>query len=163
MRGAALGAGLAACAAVAPAQRIASALAKRGDTSDLATRAVRYRLVQEQLETSYITVLGGGGNIEKLFFEADVAPHFSAGWSRWALLVTRKIVVRMRNDSTHSARIRTPSYMPRITVYWYGPFRGGHHHGVFVAFTLSHHSNGLVGALFFINTTTPKPFDVRLS
>ncbi|PYP22798.1 MAG: hypothetical protein DMD55_18690, partial [Gemmatimonadetes bacterium] len=148
LRGAALGAGLAACAAIAPAQRIASALAKRGDTSDFATRAVRYRLVQEQLETSYITVLGGGGNIEKLFFEADVAPHFSAGWSRWALVVTSKIVLRMRNDSTHSAPIRTPSYMPRIAAYWWGPFRGGNDHGEFVSFTISHHSNGQAGPFF---------------
>ena len=163
LRGAALGAGLAACAAVAPAQRIASALAKRGDTSDFATRAVRYRLVQEQLETSYITVLGGGGNIEKLFFEADVAPHFSAGWSRWALVVTSKIVLRMRNDSTHSAPIRTPSYMPRIAAYWWGPFRGGNDHGEFLSFTISHHSNGQAGPFFFANTTIPNTFDGSFS
>ncbi len=163
LHGAAIGAGLAACAASATAQRIASALAKRGDSSDFATAAVRYRLVQEQLETSYITVLGGGGNIEKLFLEADVAPHFSAGWSRWALVATSKIVLRMRNDSTHSAPIRTPSYMPRIALYWWGPFRGGNDHGEFLSLTISHHSNGQAGPFFFANTTIPNTFDGSFS
>ena len=135
----------------------------KGNNVNFATAPVRYRLVQEQLEPSYITVLGGGGNIEPLFFEANVAPHFGAGWSKWALVITSKIVLRMRNDSTHSAPIRTPSYMPRITLYWWGPFRGTSTSSEFLSFTISHHSNGQAGPFYVANTTTPNTFDGSFS
>ena len=145
----------------ATAQSITS-LAKE-DNPDFRAPAMRYRLVQEQLEPSYITVLGGGGNIERLFFEANVAPHFGAGWPKLALVLTSKIVLRMRNDSTHSAPIRTPSYMPRITLYWWGPFRGTSTRSDFLSFTISHHSNGQAGPFYVTNTTTPNTFDGSFS
>src|SRR3989442_7194289 len=145
----------------ATAQSITS-LAK-GDNPDFRTARLRYKLVQEQLEPSYITMLGGGGNIEPLFFEANVAPHFGAGWPKLGLVLTSKVVLRIRNDSTHSPPIRTPSYMPRITLYWWGPFRGTSTSSAFLSFTLSHHSNGQAGPVYLADTTPPNTFDGSFS
>jgi len=65
-------------------------------------------------EQSYITVLGGLGNIKPLISEAAVVPYYMIhlNQSRWGIDLSTKIVMRMFRE--RSAPIRTPSYMPRI-------------------------------------------------
>jgi hypothetical protein len=105
-----------------------------------------YRLVRGQLEPSYITAMGGFGSLPSLLFEANLAPHFTFGWKNVTLVATAKIVLRMLNDSTGSAPIRSPSYMPRVAVYLRG--HADSSHADFWSLTLSHHSNGQAGPFY---------------
>ena len=68
---------------------------------------------------SYFTIGGGLGNIEPLIFEANLIPNFIIRSNKEAKLmavVTPQIILRMYNEE--SLPVRTPSYMPRITVYY---------------------------------------------
>lgn len=84
---------------------------------------------------------------DSLLFEAVVAPPFFLRLSRPLTLVfTPKVVLRML--TVNSLPVRTPSYMPRITLYYHRPpsraeLAGGRMHYHFL--TLSHYSNGQDG------------------
>ena len=68
---------------------------------------------------SYFTIGGGLGNIEPLIFEANLIPNFIIRNNKEAKLmgvVTPQIILRMYNEE--SLPVRTPSYMPHITVYY---------------------------------------------
>ncbi|MCU0647177.1 MAG: hypothetical protein MUF00_04240 [Gemmatimonadaceae bacterium] len=117
------------------------------------------------LEPSYITVpsdwLGGGGFAQPraLIFEGSIVPHLALhAWRRHDLTIvmTPKVVVRMLD--TASSPVRTPSWMPRVTVTYNPwdatrvdstqktlPFLGTF--GYFKAI-LSHHSNGQEDSTF---------------
>lgn len=68
---------------------------------------------------SYITFPADIGNIEPLIFEANVNPSFKIRVredSRLMGVLTPKVIIRMYNEKSYP--VRTPSYLPQITVYF---------------------------------------------
>jgi hypothetical protein len=103
-------------------------------------------VVRANQEPSYVAYAAGVG-VEPLIFEANIAPHFSVLPKSWqvALFLTPKIVLRMFAEE--STPVKTPSYMPRVTIVgWLQPRLD---RLVFYAsLMLSHHSNGQAGPFF---------------
>ena len=91
---------------------------------------------------SYFTLGGGLGNIEPLIFEANLIPNFilrNDKESKLIGVVTPQIILRMYNEE--SLPVRTPSYMPHITVYYsLGKKLSIDNFTVFGK--IAHHSNG---------------------
>jgi hypothetical protein len=108
-------------------------------------------VVRANLEPSYLAYPIGISGLDPLVFESDVVAHFMVTRPSWpiAFVLTPKIVVRMFREK--SVPVKTPSYMPRISAYfWFQPqltatptFYG--------SVTLSHHSNGQSGPFFDMN------------
>ena len=97
-------------------------------------------------ETSYITILGGVGNIEPLMFEASIVPYYMLRLNqntRWALEISTKIIIRMYNERSYP--IRTPSYMPRATLYMNVGRLDSKMKKQFFFVSWCHHSNGQSG------------------
>ena len=68
---------------------------------------------------SYITFPTDIGNIEPLVFEGNVIPNFylrRSMNSRLMGVLTPQIIIRMYQED--SFPVRTPSYMPQITIYY---------------------------------------------
>ena len=68
---------------------------------------------------SYITFPTDIGNLEPLWFEANIIPNFNIRKSRNSRLLgvlTPQIILRMFQEESYP--VRTPSYMPHITVYY---------------------------------------------
>ncbi len=68
---------------------------------------------------SYITFPTDIGNIEPLMFEGNVIPNFMIRTnkeSRLLAVLTPQIIIRMYNEFSHP--VKTPSYMPQITMYY---------------------------------------------
>ena len=107
-------------------------------------------LMVAEFERSYVSTADLRGTGPDLHFEANIAPPFflaSPDW-RTALVATPKVVLRMFDS--HSAPVRTPSYMPRLTFYYFprealAKAVSEHSEASFVELTLSHHSNGQDG------------------
>ncbi len=100
---------------------------------------------------SYITFPTDIGNIESLWFEANLIPNFyirESKNSRLMGVLTPQIIIRMYQEK--SFPVRTPSYMPQITVYYLLD-------GNEIAERLSlfgrvgHHSNGQEGDFYLEN------------
>ena len=111
-------------------------------------------------EQSYITMLGGIGNIERLIFEADIIPYFMLSLNpkaKWGIELSPRIVLRMYNKESYP--VRTPSYMPRATFYYQIIDNSGNRKDWFAFISWCHHSNGQDGSFYSddnktINTTT---------
>jgi hypothetical protein len=128
------------------------------------SESTRYQIVQAQLEPSYFTLPWVLGRSQLLFFEAGIAPHLALGWRHLAIVATPKIVLRMFDDSTNSAPIKTPSFMPHATVYYWGrPLPGGPNDFHLIALTVSHHSNGQSGAFLAADSSGPNTTDGSFS
>lgn len=98
--------------------------------------------------SSYITFPADIGNIEPLWFEGNFLPNFNirkSKDSRFIGVLTPQIIIRMYQERSYP--VRTPSYVPRITLYhlltendkgnkllWFGRY--------------AHHSNGQDGEFF---------------
>ncbi len=68
---------------------------------------------------SYITLPTDIGNIEPLIFEGNIIPNFyirKSKNSRFMGVLTSQIIIRMYQET--SLPVRTPSYMPQVTVYY---------------------------------------------
>lgn len=106
------------------------------------------RLMVSHFERSYITIPGLTSGIDGLLFEASIAPPFYVQVSPQVTIVfTPKVVLRML--TAESRPVRTPSYMPRITLYRFKPptaaeLEGGRIHYEYL--TVSHFSNGQDGS-----------------
>jgi hypothetical protein len=91
---------------------------------------------------SYFTIGGGLGNIEPLIFEANLIPNFILRSNKEAKLmavITPQIILRMYNEK--SLPVRTPSYMPHITIYYsIGEKLAVDNFTIFGE--IAHHSNG---------------------
>ena len=100
---------------------------------------------------SYFTILGGVGNIDPLWFEANFVPNFYIRKSKNARLMgvlTPQIILRMYQEE--SFPVRTPSYIPQITVYYaLGERPPFSHLNLFGR--IAHHSNGQEGDSFLEN------------
>jgi hypothetical protein len=86
-----------------------------------------------------------------LIFEAKLAPHafFRSPGGRLGIEVTPKVVIRILDDP--STPVRSPSFMPRATVYiardvdWH---RDSGESSTFYSLRISHHSNGQDGDFY---------------
>jgi hypothetical protein len=111
-------------------------------------------IIQVNQGNSYITAPTDIGNIEPLMFEANIVPNFlirASKDSRLMGVLTAQIIIRMYNE--YSYPVRTPSYMPHVTVY----YRLSNKEKVknITAFArYKHHSNGQDGD-FFLDDGSP--------
>ena len=100
---------------------------------------------------SYITFAGGFGNIDQLIFEANLIPNFILRSSKEAKLMgvlTPQIILRMYNEE--SVPVKTPSYMPQITLYYsLGKKLSVNNFTLFAK--IAHHSNGQQGDFYLEN------------
>ena len=107
-------------------------------------------IVRANLERSYVAFPIGITGLEPLIFEADLVPNFSVLPRSWhvALFLTPKIILRMFAEN--SAPVRTPSYMPRLTTFfWFDESTTGPTSYFSAAFL--HHSNGQSGDFYSAN------------
>ena len=94
---------------------------------------------------SYITFPADIGNIEKLWFEANLNPSFHIHKNKKSKLmgvITPQVIFRMYREP--SLPVRTPSYMPQITVYYKAISKSGANSLSFTG-KIAHHSNGQDG------------------
>jgi len=100
---------------------------------------------------SYITFPTDVGNVEPLWFEANLIPNFyirESKNSRLMAVLTPQIIIRMYNEP--SFPVRTPSYMPQITLYYLlKKNEQSRTQSLFVRF--AHHSNGQEGDYYLEN------------
>ncbi len=100
---------------------------------------------------SYMTFPTDIGNIEPLWFEAGLIPNFYLRQSKSSRLLgvlTPQIILRMYQEESYP--VRTPSYMPQITLYYMlkGDVKG---RKLSLYGRLAHHSNGQDGVFFLEN------------
>lgn len=91
---------------------------------------------------SYITFPTDIGNIEPLWFEGNIIPNFYLRQSKNSRLMgvlTPQIIIRMYQEE--SFPVRTPSYIPQITMY-YKLNKEGSAKGTTIFGRFAHHSNG---------------------
>lgn len=125
----------------APEVSPAGASAQEGDALLLG------EIVRGNLERSYVAFPIGFTGLEPLIFEADLVPNFSVLPRSWhvALFLTPKIILRM--FYAKSAPVSTPSYMPRLTTFfWFQESAKGPTAYFSAAFL--HHSNGQSGEFY---------------
>ena len=101
--------------------------------------------------SSYITFPTDIGTIEPLIFEGNLMPNFYIRKSKNSRLMgalTPQIIIRMYHERSYP--VRTPSYIPQVTVYYmltgFGNSRNLSLYGRF-----AHHSNGQDGDFFLEN------------
>jgi len=97
---------------------------------------------------SYVTLPFDIGNLEPLIFEANISPSFiirERKDSRLMGILTAQIIIRMYNEE--SLPVKTPSYMPQITVmYLLGDKYASNKNTIFGR--IAHHSNGQSGEFY---------------
>ena len=101
--------------------------------------------------SSYITFPTDIGNIEPLWFEANINPSFYLRHSknfRLMGVITPQIIIRMYQEPSYP--VRTPSYIPQITFYYmFSSRNNGKNLSLFGR--LAHHSNGQDGPFYLEN------------
>jgi hypothetical protein len=105
-------------------------------------------LMLSQFERSYVTSTDVRGGRPHLIFEGSVAPplYVVSPGKNLAIVATPKIVLRMFLE--RSVPVKTPSYMPRVTIYkFFHPEQSVIEKSVasYMSLTVSHHSNGQAG------------------
>ena len=105
-------------------------------------------LSQVNQGNSYATFPTDIGNIEPLWFEVNIVPNFYLRQSKNSRLMgvlTPQIILRMYQDRSYP--VRTPSYMPQITIYYM--LNDNVNSRKFSLFgRYAHHSNGQDGDFF---------------
>jgi hypothetical protein len=108
-------------------------------------------IAHENQGNSFITFPTDIGNIEPIWFEANLIPNFNIRTSKNSRLLgvlTPQIIIRMYQEE--SFPVRTPSYMPQITIYYMMGYKDNTNtFNVFVR--LAHHSNGQDGEFYLEN------------
>ncbi len=108
-------------------------------------------IAQVNQGNSYITAPIDIGNIEPLWFEANIIPSFHIRQnkdSRLMGVLTPQIIIRMYQEK--SAPVRTPSYIPQITVY-YKLKSKTEANSLSLFGKIAHHSNGQDGEYMLDN------------
>jgi hypothetical protein len=106
-------------------------------------------IVRSNLELSYLVYPIGLSGLDKLYFEAEVAPNFIVTRPSWpfAFVLTPKIVLRMFRE--FSEPVKTPSYMPRAGFFvWFDQTLHGKEPVLYTSLTFNHNSNGQSGPFF---------------
>ncbi|NPA35895.1 MAG: hypothetical protein GXO47_03495 [Chlorobi bacterium] len=94
---------------------------------------------------SYITFPADIGNIERLWFEANLNPSFLVHKNKKSRLmgvITPQVIFRMYQEP--SLPVRTPSYMPQLTFYYNVRSEEGAN-SLSLTGKIAHHSNGQDG------------------
>jgi hypothetical protein len=126
--------------AVSPPQQLAQQLEQH--------QPVRLAAVTVQSEKSELGFQLAQSGAAPIYLEGRIAPNLflNSERGRWAVEVTPKI--RLRVFKAESSPVRSPSFMPRVTVYFW-PDRtwdfSQHRPGTFYSARFSHHSNGQAG------------------
>ena len=100
---------------------------------------------------SYVTFPTDIGNNEPLWFEGNIIPNFylrESKNSRLMGVLTPQIILRMYQE--YSYPVRTPSYLPQVTVYYLLGIKEQVNRTTLYA-RLAHHSNGQDGDFFLEN------------
>ncbi|MDA3905769.1 MAG: hypothetical protein PF484_06820 [Bacteroidales bacterium] len=100
---------------------------------------------------SFITFPTDIGNIEPLWFEGNIIPNFYLRHSKNSRLMgvlTPQIIIRMYQEE--SFPVRTPSYMPQVTVY-YLLSEKERSQTTSLFGRIGHHSNGQEGDFYLEN------------
>jgi len=108
-------------------------------------------IAQENQGNSYITAPTDIGNIEPLWFEANMIPNFNVRTSKDSRLlgvITPQVILRMYQQE--SSPVKTPSYMPQLTVY-YNLRKKDKACSLNVFGRFAHHSNGQDGLFYLDN------------
>lgn len=106
------------------------------------------KMAQMNQMDSYITFPTDMGNIDPLMFEANVNPSFiirKREDSKLMGVLTSQIIIRMYNEESYP--VRTPSYIPQITIYYLAKVNGLQNKTT-VFGKIAHHSNGQDGAFY---------------
>lgn len=106
------------------------------------------KMAQMNQMDSYITFPTDIGNIDPLMFEANVNPSFiirKREDSKLMGVLTSQIIIRMYNEESYP--VRTPSYIPQITIYYLAKVNGLQNKTT-VFGKIAHHSNGQDGAFY---------------
>ncbi|MET0385339.1 MAG: hypothetical protein ABW321_05240 [Polyangiales bacterium] len=104
-------------------------------------------VVRAAMEPAYIAYPVGLSGLDPLIFESNVVAHFIV-WRPWwpvALVLSPKVVLRMFREE--SAPVKSPSYMPRVTAYFWFT-REIRDLTLYGSVMLSHHSNGQAESFF---------------
>lgn len=115
-------------------------------------------------DPSYVSVLGGVGNIEQLIFEADIVPYFMLSVnkkSRWAIEISPRIIIRMYNNESYP--VRTPSYLPRVTFFHNIVDNTDNKRDLFAYISWYHHSNGQDGPFYNADESSINTFSGNFS
>lgn len=113
---------------------------------------------------SYILLGEGYGNIEPLVYEVGFAPQFRIAANRFpnfGFIFTPNFVLRMRDQFSHP--IRTPSYMPKGTLFYHVGNDDVTGVDRFAFLTIGHHSNGQEGSFFEADSLTINTFNGSFS
>lgn len=124
------------------------ALVVHGQVRDSVPRPGLSEISQVNQGNSYVTFPTDIGNIEPLWFEANIIPTFYIRQSKNSKLIgvlTPQIILRMYQEE--SFPVRTPSYLPQITMYYL--LKGKEYANQLSLFgRYAHHSNGQSGSFF---------------
>lgn len=105
--------------------------------------------IRGALEPSYLVAPLAISGLDPVWYEANVVAHFFVhrkSWP-WALVLTPKIVVRLFRE--HSEPVKTPSYMPRLTLFlWSDKQLAARASTIYYSVGIGHHSNGQAGPVF---------------
>ncbi len=115
---------------------------------DIIPKLDLYKIALINQTDSYITFPTDIGNIEPLMFEANVIPSFivrERDDSKLMALLTPQITIRMYN--VESFPIRTPSYIPQISLYYVANKKETLNWLVLFG-KIAHHSNGQDGEFY---------------
>lgn len=123
-----------------------------GQNKDSASSEMELTMIaQVNQGNSYITFPADIGNIEPLWFEANLSPNFyirKSINSRLMGVLTPQIIIRMYREGSYP--VRTPSFMPQITVYYLMPLENKKN-TLSIFGKLGHHSNGQDGDFYLEN------------
>lgn len=121
---------------------------KAQEQKDTANTISLITIAQAHQGNSYITFLEGIGKIDHLWFEANLIPSFYIRVredSRLLGVLTPQVILRMYQEE--SFPVRTPSYMPQITVY-YSLYNRNKYESLYLFGRMAHHSNGQQGEFY---------------
>ena len=126
-------------------------LSIRGQERDSIPEITLTIISQVNQGNSFVTFPTDIGNIEPLWFEGNLIPNFyirQSKDSRFMGVLTPQIIIRMYQERSYP--VRTPSYMPQVTIYYF--FKGENSTKNFTLYgRLAHHSNGQDDDFFLEN------------
>ncbi|MAB37817.1 MAG: hypothetical protein CL528_10910 [Aequorivita sp.] len=121
--------------------------------TDTVPRLYLVQIAHINQSDSYITFPTDVGNIEPLMFEANLNPNFvvrKRADSRMMMVLTPQITIRMFNEESYP--VKTPSYIPQLSLYYlFGYPKLAHHTTMFAR--IAHHSNGQDGNFYNSDTS----------
>jgi hypothetical protein len=112
-----------------------------------------YKIVLINQTDSYVTFPLDIGAIDPLMFEANVNPSFvirERNDSKLMAVLTPQITIRMYNEESYP--VRTPSYIPQVSVYYLAKKKEALNYLVFFG-KIAHHSNGQEGSFYHEDNT----------